>query len=83
MDDLLIEVYLPANGKTYQLRIPGGMNTLLAASLTAKALAQLSRGCYAPSHNSVFAWRDSGKLLDMRLSMRQAQVNNGSSLLLI
>ena len=83
MDTLRVEVYLPAQGKAYEVRLPKGLNTLAAAQLTAKALAPLSGGAYLDSHNSVLAWRDSGLVLDMRMSLEQANVENGSKLLLI
>lgn len=83
MEKVFVEVYLPAQGRAYELSIPRALNTFMAAQLAAKALEPLSENCYRQSGNSVFAWRKGGQLLDMRLSMEQANVKNGSKLLLI
>ena len=83
MDRILIDVYLPADGEHYDIRLPGTMNCLMAAHLTARALSELSEGAYLPSRTSVFAWRESGRLLSVSRSLEQEQVKNGSQLMLI
>lgn len=83
MENLYVEVYLPAQGKAYELSVPRALNCFAAAQMAAKALEPLSGGCYAASRNSVFAWRETGQLLDMRKSMEEEKVENGSKLLLI
>ena len=83
MNTILIEVFLPAAGISYDIRVPGSMNSLLAAHLTADALANLSDGNYRSSGSSIFAWRDSGKILETGKSLEEAGVKNGSKLLLI
>lgn len=83
MNTLLIEVFLPASGSRFDVRIPAAMNTLQAANLTAAALSSLSSGTYRSSHNSIFAWEGSGKLLNTGNSMEEENVQNGSKLLLV
>ena len=83
MNTINIEVYLPASGKSYDVRIPTAMNSLLAAHLTADALANISDGTYRSSRTSIFAWYDSGKLLETEKSLEEANVKNSSKLLLI
>ena len=83
MEMIIIEVTLPAAGKSFEIRLPRAMNCLTAAHLTAEALAPLSGGTYLPSRGSFFAWKDSGKLLNMGRSLFQEKVQNGSRLLLI
>lgn len=83
METVVIEVYLPAAGRTFDVRVPQAMNSLLAAHLTADALAALSDGAYLSSRASLFAWRESGRLLDMGRSLEQENVGNGSRLVLI
>ena len=83
MNMIVAEVYLPASGKSYEIRVPAAMNSLLAAHLTADGLGNLSEGTYRSSRSSVFAWQDSGKVLEMEKSMEEANVRNGSKLLLV
>ena len=83
METIVIEVYLPALCRSFDVRVPKGMNTLLCANLTAKALSSLTGGQYQASRSSIFAWRANGALLDTHRSMEKAKVCNGSKLLLI
>ena len=83
MKTIIIEVHLPADGGKYDIRVPGSMNSLLAAHLTADALANLSDGNYRSSRSSIFAWMDSGKLLETGKSLEELHVENGSRLLLV
>lgn len=83
METLLVEVYLPAAGITYEMRLPRAMNSLLAAHLAAEALSGLSGDTYLPSRSSLFAKRDSGRILDFNRSLEQNGVLNGTRLLLI
>ena len=83
MNMIVAEVYLPASGKSYEIRVPAAMNTLLAAHLTADGLENLSGGTYRSSRSSVFAWQENGKVHKMEKSLEEANVRNGSKLLLI
>ena len=83
MKRIVVDVFLPAAGAHYDVRLPRAMNSLMAANLTARALARLSEGSYAPSETSVFAFAGSGRLLDANRSLAQENVENGSALLLI
>ncbi len=83
MQTFVVEVYLPAAGKSFAVRVPRAMNSLLAAHLAAEALSELSGGEYLPSHSSLFAKRGSGRILDMNRSMEENDVENGTRLLLI
>ena len=83
MNTILVEVYLPADGQRYDIRVPRAMNSLLAAHLTADALADLSGGSYRSSRSSIFAWYDSGRLLETGKSLEELNVKNGSKLLLV
>ena len=71
METLLVEVYLPAAGITYEMRLPRAMNSLLSGDT------------YLPSRSSLFAKRDSGRILDFNRSLEQNGVLNGTRLLLI
>ncbi len=83
MNHLIVEVWLPASDMHYDIRVPAAMNSLLAAHLTADALATLSDGNYRSSRSSIFAWYESGKLLETEKSLEELKVKNGSKLLLV
>lgn len=83
MQQLLIQVYLPTLQRYFDVRVPAAMNCMLAAQLVAKAIAKLSSQTYAPSHSSLLAWKETGRLLGTGKSMVEAGVKNGSRLVLI
>lgn len=83
MQQLLILVYLPTLQQFFEIRVPAAMNCLLAAHLAAKAIAPLSNQTYAPSHSSLLAWKETGRLLESNKTMTEAGVKNGSRLILI
>ena len=83
MNNLIVEVWLPSSDMHYDIRVPSAMNSLLAAHLAADALANLSDGNYRSSRSSIFAWYESGKLLETGKSLEEQNVKNGSKLLLI
>lgn len=83
LETVLVDVALPASGRHYEVRLPVSMNTLVAAHLTAEALAALSEGTYRPSRSSVLARGSTGRLLDVHKTLAQENVRNADTLLLI
>jgi hypothetical protein len=80
---VIAEVDLPAAGTQYCFRALADINVTEAANLLAKALSDISDGKYLNSRNSCLAWKKDGQLLDMRKTLRECGVENGSELLLI
>lgn len=76
-------VRLPAANKTFEMRIPAGLNTHMATLLAARGLESLSEGTFAAAKNCVLAWQDTGKQLDPQVTVAKNGVINGSRLLLI
>ena len=76
-------VRLPAANKTFELRIPAGLNTHVATLLAAQGLESISEGTFSAAENCVLAWQDTGKQLDPRVTIAKNGVMNGSKLLLI
>lgn len=76
-------VRLPASNRTYELRIPAGLNTHVATLLAARGLESISEGTFSAAKNCVLAWQDTGKQLNPRITIAKNGVLNGSRLLLI
>ena len=83
MEYVIADVYLPASGKSFDVKFPVNLNVGIAASVAAKSLAGLSEESYLPSGTSCFAWADTGVLLDTNKTLYDAGVKNSSKLLLI
>lgn len=44
MDEILVEMYLPASGKTYDIKIPYNAKIYTLTNMLAKAMTELSEG---------------------------------------
>ena len=83
MGYMIIKTYLPATGGSYDIRVPEELNVMEAANLMAKALSEISDGRYLSSRNCCLAWKKTGGLLDMRKTLKECNVENGSEIILI
>ena len=80
MERIIVEVFLPAAGREFDVRIPLDLNAGETARMIARALSDLSEGSYLPSKSSC---RETGMLLDHAKTMRQCGVKNTSRLMMI
>lgn len=78
-----VSLRLPAASRDYEVRLPAGLNTHVAALLTAQALEPLSAGTFRAAKSCVLAWQNSGMILNGRKTIGENGVVNGSKLLLI
>lgn len=83
MNKLLIEVYLPAAQKSFDLLIPADMKVSQLTKLAAQALSQLSGALYAADDDSLLCDRESGRILDINMTAWNLGLRNGSRLMLI
>ena len=83
MERIVVNVYLPAAGKGFDVRVPLDLNVEFLASIVAKALSPLSEDNFLPSSISCLAHRDTGILLNPTQTLRQCGIDQGSSLILI
>lgn len=83
MERVIVEIFLPATGQEFDVRIPLDLNVKVLSDMISKALSTLSYSGYLPSRSSCLAWRKTGLLLDPSKTMRQCGVKNTSKLLII
>lgn len=83
MNYIIVEVYLPAAKKTYDVKIPRTSCIWEITKLIANALTELSEGLYKASEDSVLLERESGAIFNINLSVEEAGLVNGSKLMLI
>lgn len=83
MNKILIELYLPASGATYDVRIPAGTRIGELIPLLENALADMEYGYYIPDSNTVLCDRNTGVVLDVNLTANEMGIINGARLMLI
>ncbi len=79
----LVEVYLPAAQKSFDMRIPatsrmGEINTLVAS-----LAADLSGGSYQATKQSVLINAVTGDMYDVNMTAAEQEIRNGTQLILI
>ena len=80
---LLLEIYLPAALRSFDVRVPADMRLSQAVQLISAALAQMSGALYGADDTSVLCDRDSGEILNINMTVWELGLRNGSRLMLI
>jgi len=82
MDRLLIEVYVPAISKLYDIFIPHGAKVHELTILISDAIEKLSDGLFI-TNDAVLCDGNDGTILNINLSVEDMKLYNGSRLMLI
>ncbi len=83
MNKIMVEVYLPAAGKSYDVRIPVFRRIGEIIPLLEVGMAELEPGYFIPSGNSVLCDRETGVILNVNLTVDETGILNGTRLMLI
>lgn len=83
MNKLMIELYLPAAGTSYDIRIPGDSRIGEMIPLIETCMSELADGYFVPNENSILCDRKTGVVLDMNLTANEMGILNGTKLMLI
>lgn len=83
MKKVMIEVYLPAALRTWDVMIPSDMQIHQVSMLVAQALSQGSGSEYSSKNTPVLCDRRTGAILDINMSAWEAGLRNGTQLMLI
>ena len=83
MDKVLVEVYVPVLGRSFDMFIPVRLPLHQVLGLIKKAVAELSDGTFAADDSTVLSRRNDGAILNINLSACEQGICNGSKLMLI
>lgn len=83
MDKILVEVYLPAGNKSYDVYIPLKSKFHEIITLLAGTFTELSSGYFTASKDVVICDRATGIILNINMSAEELGLKNGSKLMLI
>lgn len=83
MDKVLVEVYVPVLGRSFDMFIPARLPLHQVLGLIKKAVAELSDGAFAADDSTVLSRRNDGAILNINLSACEQGICNGSKLMLI
>ena len=80
---LLVEVYLPAAQRSFDMKIPADTRMGEINSLAAALAADLSGGSYRATGASVLVNAENGRIYDINMNASEQDIKNGTKLILI
>lgn len=82
-EQILVNIYLPAAGKSFEVIIPCDICMGDVQNVLANMLADLSDGMFMPMEPNLLIEKKSGKMIDINATAAQQHIMYGAQLLLI
>ena len=79
----IVEVYIPAAQKKYDMRIPASSKMGEINPLVAGLASELSGGLYKPTGNSILINAENGEMYNVNMTAAEQGISNGTQLILI
>ncbi|MGJ7922730.1 EsaB/YukD family protein [Neobacillus sp. LXY-4] len=83
MDKVLVEVYIPASEKSYDVFLPLDSKLYEVVYLLASTMAELTQGEFSANPDTVLCDRNTGQMLNINLTVEENGVMNGTKLMLV
>ena len=83
MDKVLIDIFLPAINRSFEVYIPLDSKFYEITPLVSKMLSELSNGLFISGDDSILYERKTGNILNTNMSARQLNIKNGDNLMLL
>ena len=83
MDKVLIDIFLPAINRSFEVYIPLDSQFYEITPLVSKMLSELSNGLFISGDDSILYERKTGNILNINMSARQLNIKNGDNLMLL
>lgn len=83
MDKILVEVYIPVMGRSYDIFIPVEERMNVVLELIKKAVSDLSDNTFKADEQTAICYREEGTIVNINLSVNELGLKNGSKLMLI
>lgn len=83
MNKIIINVYVPASGNKYEMRIPSSSQMFKILELIKKAVNDSEDGKYRSDDAAVLCDKNTGNIINLNLTAEEIGIQNGSNLMLI
>ncbi len=83
MNKVLVEIFLPATGKSFDVYIPLESQMSEVLALVSTLLSDLSEGKYKADNKAVLCNATTGIIYNINMSVSELGIKNGSKLMLI
>lgn len=82
-NDILVEILIPASGRTYDTWLPGDRPLGELLPLVKQVFGELAEGLFTPTEDTALYDMDSGRILETDDTPERLGLENGSRLYLI
>ena len=83
MNKIIIQIFLPANGNWYDIRVPESMYVYDLATVLADLFSEIAKGFYYKSNENVLCFRDTGQKLPQDKTLAELKVCNRTKLMFV
>lgn len=83
MNKMIVNIYIPASGNKYEVRIPATSQMYKVLMLIKKAIVDSEDGRYYPDETAVLCDKLTGNIINLNLTAEELGIQNGSTLMLI
>lgn len=83
MNKIIVQVYLPADGKTYDVRVPENMYVYDVVKVLAELFSESAKGFYYKGDVNILCFRESGKSLLQNCTLKELGVSNRTQLMFV
>ena len=83
MNQILVQIYLPANGIYYDVYVPDHVCIVEVTELLADLFTEISNGFFVRDDINYLCQRDKGEGFPPEKTLRELNVKNGSKLIFI
>ncbi|MBP0971553.1 MAG: hypothetical protein J5753_05880 [Oscillospiraceae bacterium] len=83
MNKIIVQVYLPVNGITYEIRLPDNMYVRDVTDVLSELFSEIAKGFYSSCENNVLCFREQGESLPQDRTLRELGICNRSRLMFI
>lgn len=83
MNKVLIQLYIPVTGESYDIRLPQMISVKQATDIIASFFMGMNGGAYIPDENSALCDMNTGVIYNPNSSVQSLNLKNGSKFMLI
>ena len=83
MNKIIVQVYIPVNSKTYDVRVPESMYVHDLTELLADIFSESEKGFYYKSSVNILCLRKNGRILPQNRTLKELDINNRASLMFV
>jgi hypothetical protein len=83
MNKIIVEVYLPANGETYDIRVPDDMYIRDVADILGDLFSDVAKGMYCKSDINILCLRDKGESVPQDKTLNELNICNRTKLMFV